>query len=715
MAPFPDHRTSDFTVAVAGNPNSGKTTLFNALTGANARIGNYPGITVEVLTGHAKLPGAGRVRLVDIPGTYSLTARSPDEEVAINTILGRKGVKRPDAVLVVLDGTALERNLYLLMQVIEFAIPVIVVINMLDSVRNDGLEINFDALREIFGVPVVGTIARRRQGVGLVRDALDTLLTNLDEAPRPGWLWEPAPALTADLESFDGLISEEVRFRLDTPGARRAFALWLLMSVVPDSELEVRPRLREHTLETRARIRIEGRDLAREAVAGRYDHIDRLMPRILSRQADRSQKTERIDAVMTHPFWGSAIFLGLMVLIFQGLFSGSEPFIALIEDGFSWLDRMIRSVLPASLLRDLITDGILAGVGGVLVFLPQIVFLFFFISIMEGTGYLSRAAFLIDRIMRKLGLHGQAFVPMLSGFACAIPAIMATRTIDNRRDRFLTIMSIPLISCSARLPVFTMIIALLFPAADKTGFMSTGTLILLGIYVVSTVLALVAVGLLGKFVFKGTPQPLLLELPPYRLPDARTILLVLWDRTRAFLSTAGTVILVMTIILWILLAFPGRDVDGLEGEALAVAQAEQLRGSVAGRVGVFMEPALAPLGFNWKIGIGLVGSFAAREVFVSTMGVVYGVGDESDETDESLREVMRRDTRPDGSPLWTPLTGMSLIVFFMIAMQCMSTLAVTRRETGSWAWTLFLLGYLTTTAYVASLLLYQGGRLLGYT
>lgn len=714
MAIAPADRAPDFTVAVAGNPNSGKTTLFNALTGANARIGNYPGITVEVLTGHLELPKAGRVRLVDIPGTYSLNARSPDEEVAINTVLGRKGIKRPDAVVLVLDGTALDRNLYLLMQLLEFEIPVIAVVNMLDSVREDGLEIHFDALREIFGIPVVGTIARRRQGVGLVRDAIDDLLTDPEAVFRPGWLWEPPDELAADLDTFDALIRHEVRFRLDGPGARRAFALWLLMSVVPDSVLEVRPLLREHTLLTRRRIKEEGRDLVVEAVAGRYAQIDRLLPRVVTRSANRSQKTERIDSVLTHPLWGSAIFLALMALIFQMLFSWSGPFIGLIEDGFAQLDGLARSTLPAGLLRDALTDGILAGVGGVLVFLPQIVFLFVFISIMEGTGYLSRAAFLIDRIMRKLGLHGQAFVPMLSGFACAIPAIMATRTIDNRRDRFLTIMAVPLISCSARLPIYTLIIALLFPAAEKTGFMDTGTLILLGIYVVSTLLALSAVGLLGKTVFKGVPQPLLLELPPYRLPDARTILLVIWDRTRAFLTTAGTVILMMTVILWVLLTFPGRDTRGLEGEALAQAQAEQLQDSVAGRIGTFMEPVLKPLGFNWKIGIGLVGSFAAREVFVSTMGVVYGMGEDHDADDRSLRQAMHGDTRADGTPLWTPLTGVSLIVFFMIAMQCMSTLAVTRRETGSWAWTAFMLVYLTSTAYLASLLVYQGGHLLGF-
>ncbi len=714
MAKAPAHRPSDFTVAVAGNPNSGKTTLFNALTGANARIGNFPGITVDVLTGHFQLPQAGRVRLIDIPGTCSLNARSPDEEVAINTVLGRKGVRRPDAVLLVLEGTALERGLYLLMQMLEFEIPVVVVVNMLDAVRDDGLEIDFDALREIYGVPFVGTIARRRRGVDLVRDALDELLTNPEEAARPGWQWGPPDELAADLDTFDALIRDEVRFRLDGPGARRAFALWLLMSVVPDSVLEVRPRLREHTLQTRARIKAEGRDLVREAVTGRYAKIDLITPRILTRSANRSQLTERIDAVLTHPLWGSAVFLALMALIFQMLFSWSDPFIGLIEDGFARLGGFVRHVLPAGLLRDAVTDGVLAGVGGVLVFLPQIVFLFFFISIMEGTGYLSRAAFLIDRIMRKLGLHGQAFVPLLSGFACAIPAIMATRTIDNRRDRFLTIMAVPLISCSARLPVYTLIIALLFPAADKIGFLSTGTFLLLGIYVISTVMALAAVGLLGRTILKGAPQPLLMELPPYRMPDARTILLVLWDRTRAFLTTAGTVILVMTVVLWALLAFPRHDLDGLEGEALTRAQAEQLRGSVAGRIGAFMEPALEPLGFDWKIGIGLIGSFAAREVFVSTMGVVYGVGEGHDGADTSLREVMRRDTRDDGTPLWTTLSGLSLIVFFMFAMQCMSTLAVVRRETGSWAWTAFMLVYLTSTAYVVTLLVYQGGRLLGH-
>ena len=714
MAPATDPARRQKIVAVAGNPNSGKTTLFNALTGAHAKIGNYPGITVESRTAEAELPRAGRVTLVDVPGTYSLTARSPDEEVAINSLLGRKGLPRPDAVLVVLDAVALERSLFFLMQVMEFGLPVIAVVNMIDAARGEGIDLHFDALRKELGIPVVGTVARRRQGLDLVREALDDLLADGKAPPPPAWLWEPCAELSRDLDGFDAAIREEVHFSLPTPSARRAFALWLMMSVTPHSELEVRPRLRGIALETRARLEAAGRDLAREAVAARYAKIDLLAPRLITRNPPRSHQTERIDAVLTHPLWGTAVFVSIMGLIFQTLFSWSEPFMGLIEGGVGGLAGALRGVLPAGFLRDLLLDGVIAGVGGVLVFLPQILFLFLFISILEGTGYLARAAFLIDRLMRKLGLHGQAFVPMLSGYACAIPAIMATRTIDNRRDRFLTIMAVPLISCSARLPVYTLVIALTFPAAQKIGFLSTGTLVLLGIYVLSSLLALLAVGLLGRTVFKGRPRPLLLELPAYRMPDPKTVLMVMWERSRAFLTTAGTVILVMTVVLWVLLSFPRAGADLPPGADAAAVQSEQLRHSYAGRIGGALEPAIAPLGFDWKIGIGLIGAFAAREVFVGTMGVVYGVGGEGDPADDTLRAAMLRDRRPDGRPVWSPLTGVSLIVFFMIAMQCMSTLAVTRRETASWGWTLFMLGYLTAAAYLASLLVYQGGRALGF-
>jgi len=723
----PETRT--FTVAVTGNPNSGKTTLFNALTGIHAKIGNYPGITVDRRTGTLTLPNAGRVHLVDVPGTYSLTARSLDEEIAINALLGRKGLMRPDAALVVLDATSLERNLYFFMQVLEFDIPVVAVLNMQDAAHEEGIDIDLATFREIFKVPVVSTVARKGQGIAEVKEALNRVLIAPPSHQQAGWLWNPGPELQKDLQDLESAIQDEVHFPLETRNSRRAFALWLLASLHAESELVVRPRLRELTLAVQARIKSAGRDLDTETIAQRYTFIDGITPQLIKRvDSDKANLTDRIDAVLTHPFWGSLIFLLIMAIIFQALFSWSEPAMTFIENFFALLTVGVQNIVPAGFFRDLLNEGIIAGVGAVIVFLPQILFLFLFISILEGTGYLARAAFLIDRLMRKMGLNGQAFVPMLSGFACAIPAIMATRTIENRRDRMLTIMAVPLMSCSARLPVFTLIIALLFPAKDKFGFLSIGTLMMLGLYLLSTLLALTAVSLLGKTVLKGRPQPLLLELPAYRLPDPKSVFMTLWERTRLFLTMAGTIILVITILLWLMLNFPRSGQLTQNEDVLRTAargdqelltrldsrdQAESLQQSYAGRIGTFLEPALEPLGFDWKIGVGLIGSFAAREVFISTMGIVYGISGEVDEESAGLRQAMRRDRRPDGRPLWTPLVGASLMVFFLIAMQCMSTLAVTRRETKSWRWTVFMLVYLTSAAYLSSLLVYQGGTLLG--
>ncbi|HPF34319.1 MAG TPA: ferrous iron transport protein B [Candidatus Krumholzibacteria bacterium] len=704
--------TRTLTVAVAGNPNSGKTTLFNALTGATARTGNHPGITVAERHGRLELERNGRVDLVDVPGSYSLNARSPDEEVAINALLGRRGMPRPDAVIVVLDATALERNLYLLLQVMEADLPVIAVVNMLDAARDDGLDINFDLLRSAFGVPVVGVVARRKQGIELLKKELDDLLDRPDRGRRP-WLWTPSPALSRELDALAALVDEEVRFELASDQARRAFALWLISSLHRRSEIAVRPRLREATLAARDRLRDQdGLDLDHETIVPRWRVIDDLAPRLVRREERPSHRTERIDGLLTHPLWGSLIFLGVMTVIFQALFAWSEPVMGAIEGMFAGLAGWVSATLPPGLGRDLLVDGIIAGVGGVLVFLPQILFLFLFITLLEGSGYMSRTAFLLDRFMRRLGLHGNAFVPMLSGFACAVPGIMATRTIDDRRDRLVTIMALPLISCSARLPVYTMIIALVFPPALTTGPFRTGTLVLLGIYLASTGLTLASAGLLSRTVLKGRPRPLLIELPPYRMPDPRSILLTLRDRAAAFLSTAGTIILVITVVLWALLSFPRHVVDTGDPQADA---ATALRHSYAGRLGAMIEPAIEPLGFDWKIGIGLIGSFAAREVFVSTMGVAYGVGDDEAALDADLGQAMAQDRRADGTRLWTPLTGLSLMAFFMVAMQCMSTLAVTRRETGSWGWTLFMLFYLTGGAWLLSFLVYQGGRLLGYS
>jgi ferrous iron transport protein B len=397
------------------------------------------------------------------------------------------------------------------------------------------------------------------------------------------------------------------------------------------------------------------------------------------------------------------------------LFSWADPAIGLVEDTFGAVGSFARATLPPGFFTDLLVEGIIGGVGNVLVFLPQILLLFFFIGVLEDSGYMARVAYLMDRIMRSLGLHGRAFVPMMSGYACAVPAILATRTMERRRDRFLTMMVVPLMSCSARLPVYTLIIGALFPPRPD-GLPVQGAL-MVAMYLFSTVVTLVAAAVLGRTVLKGPNVPLILELPPYRRPDLASVLRLMWERSRVFLTDAGTVILACTVVLWGLLSYPALPEPAPDATDAEVAawHADSLAHSAAGRVGKAIEPVIAPLGFDWKIGVGLVGAFAAREVFVATMGLVYGVGDEATEDDLGLRERLRAETRPDGSPTYTPLVGLSLMVFFALACQCMSTLAAVKRETGGYAWPTFLFVYMTALAWVSSFVLYQGGRLLGFT
>jgi ferrous iron transport protein B len=439
--------------------------------------------------------------------------------------------------------------------------------------------------------------------------------------------------------------------------------------------------------------------------------------------------------VLLHPVLGFAIFLGMMTVVFQALFTWSGPGIDLIEGAFGWLAASAEAVLPAGFARDLLTEGVITGVGSVVVFLPQILLLFLFIGLLEDSGYMARVAFLMDRVMRSAGLNGRAFVPMMSSFACAIPAILATRTMERQRDRFLTMMVIPLMTCSARLPVYTLIIGALFPVEDWLGLPLQG-LLMAAMYLFSTLIALLAAAVLSRTLFTGPSVPLLLELPPYRRPQLGAVLRMMWQRSALFLKEAGGVILVCTIGLWLLLSFPASTPGSAErmearaqaeaslsGEALAAAQsdldnqesAEQLQNSYAGRLGRAIEPVIEPLGFDWKIGVGLIGAFAAREVFVSTMGLVYGLSEDVDKETATLREKIRTARRDDGSLVYTPLAGLSLLVFIALACQCMSTLAAVRRETATYRWPLFMFVYMTALAWGASFVVFQGGRLLGFS
>ena len=720
-------------VALAGNPNTGKTTLFNQLTGSRARIGNYPGTTVDRHTGRMDLPGAGTVEVLDIPGTYSLSARSAEEQVAICAIAGLPPHDTPEVVVVVADAANLVRNLYLALQVIELGVPAVIALNMVDRLPETAQEVDAGALARELGVPVVAVVAQKGRGTEELKRAVDRVLEK-PERGRPDDSRTPAyeSLLEADMRAVGPEIPADwVR---DDPRRRDAFALWALLSIDDEDELEGIPaELRARVANRHRLAEASSRSIEEEVIRSRYEWLDARAPAFLRESGAPVTRTDRIDRFLLHPALGFPAFLLLMTVVFQSLFAWADPMIGWIEALFGWLGGVVEGTLPAGVLTDLVVNGLIAGVGSVLVFLPQILLLFLFIGLMEDTGYMARVAYLMDRVMKALGLHGRAFVPMLSGFACAVPAILATRTMERRRDRFLTMMVVPLMTCSARLPVYGLLIAALLPAGE--GRPMVQGLLLAGMYLFSTLVALVAAGVLGRTILPGKRTPLLTEMPPYRTPHLPSVLRMMWERSAVFIREAGTVILACTVGMWALLSFPGdaerdRRYDEqraaasieLEGEALEArlatlddeAAGEHLRMSYGGRLGRALEPVIEPLGFDWKIGVGLIGAFAAREVFVSTMAVVYGLNAESDEDSRALRDRVRSQRRPDGRPVYTPLVCFSLMVFFALACQCMSTLSVIKRETRSWRWPAFAFGYMTVLAWMASLVVYQGGRLLGF-
>jgi len=722
-------------IAVAGNPNTGKSSLFNRLTGLNQKVGNYPGITVERAEGRIQLD-VGPVELVDVPGAYSLSARSPEEHIAIQAIAGLPPLPRPDAVVVVVDATQLGRNLYLALQILELGIPTVIALNMSDSLASRGLAIDVDAMGAVLGAEVVATSGRTGAGLAELRAALGRALSA--GSPSPAAWSERGDALAEDVAAVAQALPAEWR---DSGARSEALARWALLSIDDEDELvDVPPALRARVQERHRLANTNERRIEDEIIGKRYAWIDEVLPSFLhAKQAPTADWTDRVDRWLLHPLFGFALFLLAMGLVFQSLFSWADPAIGAVEALIGGLKGGLRALLPAGFVTDLVIDGIVEGVGAVVVFLPQILLLFFFIGLMEDSGYMARVAFLMDRVMKSLGLHGRAFVPMMSGFACAVPAIMATRTMERRRDRLMTMMVVPLMTCSARLPVYTLIIAALFSPEDRLfGFLPTQGSLMIGMYLFSTLIALAAAWILGRTLLRGPRVPLILEMPPYRLPRLGSVIRQMWLRTRIFVTEAGTVILVCTVAMWALLSFPEEpeldtDYDArraqvqaevpslgsveLDARLAALASDEEgarIRASYGGRLGQLIEPAIAPIGFDWKIGIGVIGAFAAREVFVSTMGIVYGLGEDEDEESSSLRERIRAERGPDGEPVYTPLVGLSLMAFFALACQCMSTLAVVRRETQSWAWTAFLFAYMTALAWIASFAIYQGGRLLGF-
>lgn len=686
MSVAPTATTKRF--AIAGNPNCGKSTLFNALTGLRQKIGNYPGVTVERKVGEFRGLHGESMTLLDLPGSYSMQVRSPDEAVSRDVLLGkRKDTPRPDAVICVIDASNLERNLYLVAQILELRLPVVVALNMVDVAESNGIHIDIPALEQSLGVPVIPMVASSGRGIIELKAVLsDRALPSLGAtAPMDPVLERETLALAEILSPGD-------------PAGVAEASLWISQPVLDDLPESQKPAV----MQAQSRVQAAGIDPFSAPVEARYEWIHEICADAVRRNDQGTTSlSDRLDAVLTHRFWGWIIFASMMALVFFSIFTVAAYPMEWIDAGFTALADFARGVIPAGDFQSLVADGIVAGVGGVVIFLPQILVLFFFLGLLEDSGYMARAAFIMDRVMSRVGLHGKSFIPLLSSFACAIPGIMATRTIENRKDRLVTILVAPLMSCSARLPVYALMIAVLLPtgsAWQKAG-------ILLAMYAIGTGAAFGMAWLFKKTLLRGDTPMLLLELPPYRMPVVRTVAMRMLERAKIFLVRAGTVIFALSILLWALATYP-KPPDGTD-------PADALGMSFAGQMGHAIEPVIRPLGYDWKIGIGLIASFAAREVFVGTMGIVYHLED-VDETSQSLIDTIRNQVGPDGLPIFTPLVCLGLMVFYVLAMQCISTVAIVRRETNSWRWPIFQIAYMTALAYLGALIVYQGGQWLGF-
>ena len=697
-----------FVYALVGNPNCGKTTLFNGLTGLKQKVGNYPGVTVERKEGEFYSQHGEKIRVIDLPGSYSLNARSPDEAVFRDVLLGRRAdTPRPDRIVCVLDASNLERNFYLVTQIMELGIPIILALNMVDMAEAKGIRIDVAKLSDRFGCPVIPLVANTKKGLL----DLKLVMSRPDiPAPKPFLDAIPIPLRSALMRCRDrlaaaGVVNESVS--LLEP-------LYLLSDHDPSAHGSVQPHLEEIKL-AREQVEREIPCWEDQLVAARYDVIRTACAGAVHHPENEKQSfTDRVDGILLHRVWGWVSLIVALTALFYLIFSVAEAPMNWIEQAFSSLgEKFTGSTDPATGvtspgwmqegdLRDLIVDGALAGVQGVIIFLPQILILFFFIGLMEDTGYMARVAFIMDRFMGKVGLNGKSFLPFLSSYACAVPGVMAARTIDNPKDRLITILIAPLASCSARLPVYLLLISALVPTSEVP--LGTKAIVMVSMYALGTLGAFGFAWLFNSRLLPGKPSPLILELPSYKRPSLLNIFQQMRNRAWMFVRRAGTVILGLSILLWAASTYPKS-----EG-----TKSEQLAHSAAGRLGHFIEPVIKPLGYDWKIGIGLIGSFAAREIFVSTMSTVYSIEEEDDTDQTKLRDQLRAATWPDGTRVYTPAVCLGLMVFYVFAMQCLSTVAVVRRETGGWKWPLFQLGYMTGTAYILAFFVYQIGRFMGY-
>ncbi|MCX2741322.1 ferrous iron transport protein B [Pontibacter anaerobius] len=691
-------------IALIGNPNSGKTSLFNQLTGLNQKVGNFPGVTVDKKTGYSQLTPSIRAEIIDLPGTYSLYPKSLDERVITDLLYDPTSKHFPDLVIVTADASNLKRNLLLFTQLADLQLPAVLALNMVDVAEQEGVKIDVALLQRELGVPVIPMNARK--GIGVA--ALKIVMTQQLSAPE-----KPFFQIPANLQPLLQSIKE--RFNLSNDYLALQFAhqykslkflseenvAWL------DEQLEA--------------VGFKSNALQADETIARYTRINELLlDAVRVEKAEKDEKfSNRLDQILTHRVFGYLIFFGILFLIFQAIFAWASYPMDLIDGGIAGLNTLIQENFSGPLVN-LLTEGVIAGLGGILVFVPQIAILFAFIAVLEETGYMARVTFMMDKIMRKFGLNGKSVVPLISGVACAVPAVMSARTIENWKDRMITIFVTPLMSCSARIPVYTVLIALVVPEKYYFGFMNLQGLVLMGLYLLGFLAAILS-ALLLKVLLKARERSyFIMEFPTYKMPRWKNVGITIVEKVKAFVFEAGKVIVAISIILWVLASYgPGNNFEKAEQLALKEAQAEnlteeqtenriashQLESSYAGIVGRTIEPVIRPLGYDWKIGIALLTSFAAREVFVGTMSTIYSIGEEENVT--TIKNKLMSEKDANGDPFFTPARSFSLMIFYLFAMQCVSTLAIVRRETKSWTWPAAQLVYMSGLAYVMAFITYQ--------
>lgn len=698
--------TSKLTIALVGNPNAGKSSLFNLLTGLHQKIGNFPGVTVEKKVGVARLSDTQTATAIDLPGTYSLYPKSPDEQVVYDALSNTKDELYPDVVVVVADASNLKRNLLLFTQIHDLGLPVVLALNMIDVAEKKGIRINLIELGKQLGVPVTSLNARSGAGVPELKNILQKEIS----CPKKSFyeVHDQAPEVVEALRQKFNLANDYQAFQL---------------AHQYKTSMAISDRERQFVEEITVQHGFQNLSFQAAETIARYEVINRLVtPCVTKVTPPRPEWSNRLDAILTHRVGGYITFLAILFVIFQAIFAWASYPMDLIDGGIASLNEWLQANLPEGVLTRLLTEGLIAGLGGVVIFIPQIAMLFAFIAILEESGYMARVMYIMDRLMRPFGLNGRSVVPLISGVACAVPAIMATRSIDNYRDRLITIMVTPLMSCSARIPIFTVLIALVVPEKYYFGFLNLQGIALMGLYLLGFVSAIVSAWILKNIIKSKQRSFFIMELPSYKIPRWQNVGFTILEKVKAFVFEAGKVIVAISIVLWVLASYgPSDQMQKAEVQAIAQAQQQQLspeqqdnfvasaklESSYIGHFGRFIEPAIRPLGYDWKIGIALITSFAAREVFIGTMATIYSIGSDADNED-TIKHRMQAELNPaTGQPMYTPALAFSLLIFYVFAMQCMSTIAIVYRETKGWKWPAIQFVYMTSLAYLGSFLVYN--------